>query len=51
MALRELVRKAADLDVDVLRAARRVLTQELMVAAVAAHLGAERYARTTERTG
>jgi transposase-like protein len=52
MALMELLRKAAaDPDVDFLREALRVLTQELMEAEVEAHLGAERYERTSERTG
>ena len=48
----ELLRKAAaDPDVDVLREALRVLTQELMEAEVDAHPGAEPYERTAERTG
>jgi putative transposase len=52
MALMDLLRKAAaDPDVDFLREALRVLTQELMEAEVEAHLGAERYARTPERSG
>jgi putative transposase len=52
MALMELLRKAAvDPDVDFLREALRVLTQELMEAEVESHLGAERHARTAERTG
>jgi putative transposase len=52
MALMELLRKAAaDPDVDFLREALRVLTQELMEAEVEAHLGAERYERTAERSG
>jgi len=52
MALMELLRKAAaDPDVDFLREALRVLTQELMEAEVEAHLGAERYERSAERTG
>jgi putative transposase len=50
MALMELLRKAAaDPDVDFLREALRVVTQELMEAEVEAHLGAERYERTAER--
>jgi transposase-like protein len=52
MALMDLLRKAAaDPDVDFLREALRVLTQELMEAEVEAHLGADRYERTTERSG
>jgi transposase-like protein len=52
MALMELLRKAAaDPDVDFLREALRVLTQELMEAEVEAHLGAGPYERTVERTG
>ena len=52
MALLDLLRKAvADPDVDFLREALRVVTQELMEAEVEAHLGAERYERTSERTG
>ena len=52
MALMDLLRKAAaDPDVDFLREALRVLTQELMEAEVEAHLGAERYERTPERSG
>ena len=52
MALMELLRKAAvDPEVDFLREALRVLTQELMEAEVEAHLGADRYERTAERTG
>ena len=52
MALMDLLRKAAvGPDVDFLREALRVLTQELMEAEVEAHLGAERYERTTERSG
>jgi transposase-like protein len=52
MALMDLLRKAAaDPDVDFLREALRVLTQELMEAEVEAQLGAERYERTAERTG
>ena len=48
----ELLRKAAaDPEVDFLREALRVLTQELMEAEVEAHLGAERYKRTAERMG
>ncbi len=48
----DLLRKAAaEPDVDFLREALRVLTQELMEAEVEAHLGAERYERTGERTG
>jgi transposase-like protein len=50
MALMDLLRKAAaDPDVDFLREALRVLTQEVMEAEVEAHLGAERYERTAER--
>jgi putative transposase len=52
MALMDLLRKAAaDPEVDFLREALRVLTQELMEAEVEAHLGAERYERTAERSG
>jgi putative transposase len=52
MALMDLLRKAAaDPEVDFLREALRVLTQELMEAEVEAHLGADRYERTTERSG
>lgn len=52
MALMDLLRKAAaDPDVDFLREALRVLTQELMEAEVEAHLGADRYERTAERSG
>ena len=52
MALLDLLRKAAaEPDVDFLREALRVVTQELMEAEVEAHLGAERYERTAERTG
>jgi transposase-like protein len=52
MAVMDLLRKAAaDPDVDVLREALRVVTQDLMEAEVAAHLGAERYERTSARTG
>lgn len=48
----DLLRKAvADPDVDFLREALRVVTQELMEAEVEAHLGAERYERTAERSG
>ena len=50
MALMALLRTAAaDPDVDFLREALRVLTQELMEAEVEAHLGADRYERTSER--
>ena len=52
MALIDLLRKAAaDPDVDFLREALRVLTQEVMEAEVEAHLGADRYERSAERTG
>ena len=52
MALMDLLRKAAaDPDVDFLREALRVLTQELLEAEVEAHLGAGRYERTSERSG
>ena len=52
MALRDLRRKAAaDPDVDVLREALRVLTQELMEAEVEAHVGAGRYERSEECSG
>jgi transposase-like protein len=52
MALMDLLHKAAaDPDVDFLREALRVLTQELIEAEVEAHLGADRYERTSERTG
>ena len=52
MALMELLRKAAaDPDVDFLREALRVLTQELMEAEVEAQVGAGRYERSEERSG
>lgn len=52
MALIDLLRKAAaDPDVDFLREALRVLTQEVMEAEVEAHLGADRSERSAERTG
>lgn len=52
MALMDLLRKAAvDPDVDFLREALRVLTQEVMEAEVEAHVGAERHERSAERTG
>jgi putative transposase len=52
MALMDLLRKAAVApDVDFLREALRVLTQELMEAEVEAHLGAGRYERSEERSG
>ena len=52
MALMDLLRKAGvEPDVDFLREAVRVLSQELMEAEVEAHLGAGRYERSGERTG
>ena len=52
MALMDLLRKAAvEPNVDFLREALRVVSQELMEAEVEAHLGAERYERSPERTG
>jgi transposase-like protein len=52
MALAELVRKAEQQgDVDFLREGVRVLSQALMEVEVSQHLGAERYERTSERTG
>lgn len=52
MALIDLLCKAAaDPDVDFLREALRVLTQELMEAEVEAHVGATPYERTADRTG
>jgi putative transposase len=52
MALMDLLRKAgAEPDMDFLREAVRVMSQALMEAEVAAHLGAERYERSSERMG
>ncbi len=52
MALLDLLRKAGvDPDVDFLRDAVRVLSQEWMEAEVEAHVGAGRYERTGERSG
>jgi transposase-like protein len=52
MALAELVRKAeAEPGVDVLREGVRVLAEALMEVEVEQHVGAERHARTLERTG
>ncbi len=52
MALMDLLRKAGvDPDVDFLREAVRVMSQELMEAEVEAHLGAGRYERSGERSG
>ena len=52
MALLDLLRKAAaESDVDFLREAMSVMTQALMEAAVEAHVGAARHARTEERSG
>ncbi len=48
----DLLRKAGvEPDVDFLREAVQVLSQELMEVEVEAHLGADRYERTSERTG
>jgi putative transposase len=50
--LTKLLRKAAmEHDVDFLREGVRVFTQALMELEVTAHVGAERHARTPERTG
>lgn len=52
MALVDLFRKAGiEPDLDFLREAVRVVSQELMEAEVEAHLNAERYERSPERTG
>lgn len=52
MALMDVLRTAAaDPDVDFLREALRVVTQELMEAEVEAHLGADRSERPADRTG
>jgi putative transposase len=52
IGLSRLLRKAAmDGDVDFLREGVRVFSQALMELEVAAHVGAERHARTPERTG
>src|SRR5215211_1636514 len=52
MALLELLRKAElERDADVLRDGARVLSQALLKLEVTQHLGAERHARTAERTG
>lgn len=52
MALDELLRKVqVSDDVDFLREGVRVLAQALMEVEVTQHLGANRYERTTERTG
>lgn len=52
MALGELLRKAqGERDADFLREGVRVLSQALMELEVTQHVGAERYERTTERTG
>ena len=52
IALVQLLRKAErDGDVDFLREGVRVFSQALMELEVTAHVGAERHARTPERTG
>lgn len=52
IGLMTLLRKAAmDCDVDFLREGVRVFSQALMELEVTAHIGAERHARTPERTG
>ena len=52
MALLELLRKAElEPDADFLREGVRVLARELLELEVGQHLGAERYARTPDRTG
>ncbi len=52
MALADLLRKAeAEPSADVLREGVRVLAEALMELEVSRHLGAERHARTPERTG
>jgi putative transposase len=52
MALGELLRKAqVERDADFLREGVRVLGQALMELEVAQHVGADRYERTSERTG
>jgi putative transposase len=52
MALMDLLRKAGvEPDVDFLREAVRVVSQDLMEAEVEAHLGAARYEQTAERSG
>lgn len=52
IGLTKLLRKAAmDGDVDFLREGVRVFSQALMELEVTAHVGAERHARTPERTG
>jgi putative transposase len=52
IGLTTLLRKAAmDGDVDFLREGVRVVSQALMGLEVTAHVGAERHARTPERTG
>lgn len=52
MALLELLRKAElERDVDFLREGARVLSQALMELEVSQHVGAEKHARTPERTG
>lgn len=52
MALGELLRKAqVERDADFLREGVRVLGQALMEFEVAQHVGADRYERTSERTG
>jgi putative transposase len=52
MALLELLRKAElDEDVDFLREGVRLMAQQLMEAEVAQHVGADRYERTSARSG
>ena len=52
MALLDLLRKAElEPEVDFLREALQVMSQAVMEAEVEAHLGADRYERTAERTG
>ena len=50
MPLRELLRKGEEPEGDPLREMVRWAVQELMEAEVSAHVGAERYERTDERT-
>lgn len=52
MALLDLLRKAAvEPELDLVREALQLMSQELMEVEVEAHLGAERYERSSERTG
>jgi transposase-like protein len=50
MALMDVLRKGEDPEADVLQEGVRWLVQELMEAEVSAQIGAERYARSAERT-